>query len=162
MTQRTVTGVLVKGAAPVTRTQWWTRYGPVVTSLGAALPRAALDGKEITAYALNDPNAVNLRSADTSLGFSRVRSTAGIERALHRSQGLPWVKTIAADLSAFFFSQSQVLPRITDELAARRRRGRQPTLRRVSRSTGRSQRARWGGTGTRCSPGILGRAGCRR
>ncbi|WP_411116887.1 acylase [Streptomyces sp. 058-1L] len=116
MTQRTVT-VPVKDAAPVTRTQWWTRYGPVVTSLGAALP---LPWTATTAYALNDPNAVNLRSADTSLGFSRARSTAGIERALHRSQGLPWVNTIAADRSGnSFFSQSQVLPRITDELAAR-------------------------------------------
>ena len=28
----------VKDGAPVTRTQWWTRYGPVVTSLGADLP----------------------------------------------------------------------------------------------------------------------------
>ncbi|MFD5986205.1 acylase [Streptomyces cyaneofuscatus] len=116
MTRRTVT-VPVKDAAPVTRTQWWTRYGPVVTSLGAALP---LPWTASTAYALNDPNAVNLRSADTSLGFSKARSTAGIERALHRSQGLPWVNTIAADRSGnSFFSQSQVLPRITDELAAR-------------------------------------------
>lgn len=116
MTQRTVT-VPVKGAAPVTRTQWWTRYGPVVTSLGAALP---LPWTASTAYALNDPNAVNLRSADTSLGFGKARSTAGVERALHRSQGLPWVNTIAADRSGnSFFSQSQVLPRITDELAAR-------------------------------------------
>ncbi|MFH8377896.1 penicillin acylase family protein [Streptomyces cyaneofuscatus] len=116
MAQRTVT-VPVKDAAPVTRTQWWTRYGPVVTSLGAALP---LPWTASTAYALNDPNAVNLRSADTSLGFSKARSTAGIERALHRSQGLPWVNTIAADRSGnSFFSQSQVLPRITDELAAR-------------------------------------------
>ncbi|MZF55107.1 acylase [Streptomyces sp. SID5594] len=116
MTQRTVT-VPVKDAAPVTRTQWWTRYGPVVTALGAALP---LPWTASTAYALNDPNAVNLRSADTSLGFSKARSTAGIQRALHRSQGLPWVNTIAADRSGnSFFSQSQVLPRITDELAAR-------------------------------------------
>ncbi|MEW1613022.1 MULTISPECIES: penicillin acylase family protein [unclassified Streptomyces] len=116
MTRRTVT-VPVKGAAPVTRTQWWTRYGPVVTSLGAALP---LPWTATTAFALNDPNARNLRSADTSLGFSRARSTAGIERALHRAQGLPWVNTIAADRSGnSFFSQSQVLPRITDELAAR-------------------------------------------
>lgn len=37
MTKRTVS-VPVKGAADVTRTQWWTRYGPVVTSMGAALP----------------------------------------------------------------------------------------------------------------------------
>ncbi|EPJ42870.1 putative Aculeacin-A acylase [Streptomyces afghaniensis 772] len=31
MRKRTVT-VAVKDGAPVTRTQWWTRYGPVVTS----------------------------------------------------------------------------------------------------------------------------------
>ncbi|ALC31522.1 penicillin acylase family protein [Streptomyces sp. CFMR 7] len=116
MTQRTVT-VPVKDGAPVTRTQWWTRYGPVVTAFGAALP---LPWTATTAYALNDPNAMNLRAADTALGFSKARSTAGIERSLHRSQGLPWVNTIAADRSGnSFFSQAQVLPRITDELAAR-------------------------------------------
>lgn len=116
MTQRTVT-VPVKGGAPVTRSQWWTRYGPVVTAFGAALP---LPWTATTAYALNDPNAANLRAADTALGFSKARSTAGIERSLRRSQGLPWVNTIAADRSgSSFFSQSQVLPRITDELAAR-------------------------------------------
>ncbi|MFJ9638781.1 penicillin acylase family protein [Streptomyces sp. NPDC101178] len=116
MTRRTVT-VPVKGGAPVTRSQWWTRYGPVVTAFGAALP---LPWTATTAYALNDPNAANLRAADTALGFSKARSTAGIERSLRRSQGLPWVNTIAADRSGnSFFSQSQVLPRITDELAAR-------------------------------------------
>lgn len=37
MTRRTVT-VPVAGGAPVTRTQWWTRYGPVVSALGPGLP----------------------------------------------------------------------------------------------------------------------------
>ncbi|MFE2976049.1 acylase [Streptomyces sp. NPDC059258] len=116
MTKRTVS-VAVKGAAPVTRTQWWTRYGPVVTSFGAALP---LPWTSTTAYALNDPNAKNLRGSDTALGFSKARGTAEIERSLHRRQGLPWVNTIAADRAGnSFFSQSQVLPRITDELAER-------------------------------------------
>ncbi|MFD9500095.1 penicillin acylase family protein [Streptomyces sp. NPDC060035] len=116
MTKRTVT-VPVKGAAPVTRSQWWTRYGPVVTSLGAGLP---LPWTATTAYALNDPNASNLRASDTSLGFSRARSTADIESALRRTQGLPWVNTVAADSRGHsFFSQSQVLPRITDDLAQR-------------------------------------------
>ncbi|MFD5202323.1 acylase [Streptomyces sp. NPDC058375] len=114
MTKRTVS-VPVKGAAPVTRTQWWTRYGPVVTAFGAALPWTST-----TAYALNDPNAKNLRGSDTALGFSKARGTAEIERSLHRRQGLPWVNTIAADRAGnSFFSQSQVLPRITDELAER-------------------------------------------
>jgi acyl-homoserine-lactone acylase len=116
MTKRTVT-VPVKDGAPVTRTQWWTRYGPVVTALGPTLP---LPWSATTAYALNDPNASNLRSADTALAFGKSRSTHDMLRALRRTQGLPWVNTIAADSKGHtLFSQSQVLPRITDELAQR-------------------------------------------
>jgi acyl-homoserine-lactone acylase len=116
MTMRTVT-VPVKDGAPVTRTQWWTRYGPVVTALGPTLP---LPWSATTAYALNDPNASNLRSADTALAFGKSRSTHDMLRALRRTQGLPWVNTIAADSKGHtLFSQSQVLPRITDELAQR-------------------------------------------
>ncbi|WP_306319452.1 MULTISPECIES: penicillin acylase family protein [unclassified Streptomyces] len=116
MTKRDVT-VAVKGGPDVTRTQWWTRYGPVVTNLGASLP---LPWTATTAYALNDPNAVNLRAADTALGFSKARSTADILASLRRTQGLPWVNTIAADSGGHsLFTQSQVLPRITDDLAAR-------------------------------------------
>ncbi|MFD8569081.1 penicillin acylase family protein [Streptomyces sp. NPDC059639] len=116
MTKRTVT-VPVKGGADVTRTQWWSRYGPVVTSLGPTLP---LPWTATTAYALNDPNAVNLRASDTALGFSRARSTDDVLKSLRRTQGLPWVNTIAADSAGHsLFTQSQVLPRITDDLAAR-------------------------------------------
>jgi acyl-homoserine-lactone acylase len=116
MTKRTVT-VAVKGGAPVTRTQWWTRYGPVVTSLGASLP---LPWTATTAYALNDPNAANLRASDTALGFSTARGTDDVLDALRRTQGLPWVNTVAADSAGHtLFTQSQVLPRITDDLAQR-------------------------------------------
>ncbi|MFD4632409.1 penicillin acylase family protein [Streptomyces sp. NPDC058284] len=116
MTKRTVT-VAVKDGAPVTRTQWWTRYGPVVTALGPQLP---LPWSSTTAYALNDPNAVNLRGSDTDLGFGRARSTAGVLKSLRDTQGLPWVNTVAADRHGHsLLSQSQVLPRITDELAER-------------------------------------------
>ncbi|MEU0396508.1 penicillin acylase family protein [Streptomyces sp. NPDC006208] len=116
MTRRTVT-VPVKDGTSLTRTQYWTRYGPVVTSLGASLP---LPWSATTAYALNDPNALNLRGSDTALALGRARSTAGIEEALRRTQGLPWVNTIAADSRGHsLFTQSQVLPRITDELAQR-------------------------------------------
>ncbi|MFI0239990.1 penicillin acylase family protein [Streptomyces sp. NPDC016845] len=115
MVQRRVT-VPVRGGADVTRTQWWTRYGPVVTSLGAQLP---LPWTATTAYALNDPNAVNMRASDTALGFSKARSTDDVLRALRRTQGLPWVNTIAADSQGHsLFTQSQVLPRVTDDLAA--------------------------------------------
>ncbi|WP_394428481.1 penicillin acylase family protein [Streptomyces sp. SGAir0957] len=116
MVQRRVT-VPVRDGADVTRTQWWTRYGPVVTSLGAQLP---LPWTATTAYALNDPNAVNMRASDTALGFSKARSTDDVLRALRRTQGIPWVNTIAADSQGHsLFTQSQVLPRITDDLAAR-------------------------------------------
>ncbi|MFC9628443.1 penicillin acylase family protein [Streptomyces mirabilis] len=116
MTRRTVT-VEARGGPPVTRTQWWTRYGPVVTSLGAGLP---LPWTSTTAYALNDPNAENLRAPDTALGFGRARGTADVLTTLRRTQGLPWINTIAADSGGHsLFTQSQVLPRITDELAQR-------------------------------------------
>ncbi|GAA3836366.1 acylase [Streptomyces phyllanthi] len=116
MTKRTVT-VAVKDGAPVTRTQWWTRYGPVVTSLSSQVP---LPWTTTTAYALYDPNAVNLRFADTSLGFSKARSTDDVLKSLARHQGIPWVNTIAADREGHaLYTQSQVVPRITDELAAR-------------------------------------------
>ncbi|MFF3330579.1 penicillin acylase family protein [Streptomyces sp. NPDC002888] len=116
MTRRSVT-VPVKDGAPVTRTQWWTRYGPVVTSLGATLP---LPWTSTTAYALNDPNVANLRASDTSLGFATARGTDGVLGSLRRTQGLPWVNTVAADSRGHtLFTQSQVLPRITDELARR-------------------------------------------
>ncbi|MEU9143314.1 penicillin acylase family protein [Streptomyces sp. NPDC048349] len=116
MTARTVT-VPVAGGGPVTRTQWWTRYGPVVSHLGPGLP---LPWTAATAYALNDPNAANLRGSDTALALGKARSVAGIQDALRRTQGLPWVNTVAADSAGgTLFTQSQVLPRITDELAAR-------------------------------------------
>ncbi|WP_405726731.1 penicillin acylase family protein [Streptomyces sp. NBC_00028] len=116
MTRRTVT-VEVQDGVPVTRTQWWTRYGPVVTSFGASVP---LPWTTTTAYALGDPNAANLRASDTALGFSKARGTADVLKSLQRTQGLPWVNTIAADAAGHsLFTQSQVLPRITDELAQR-------------------------------------------
>ncbi|QTD96414.1 penicillin acylase family protein [Streptomyces cyanogenus] len=116
MTRRTVT-VAVKDGPPVTRTQWWTRYGPVVASGDGDLP---LPWTATTAFALNDPNAANMRFADTSLAFGKARDTAGVLDSLTRHQGLPWVNTIAADSAGHsLFTQSQVLPRITDDLAGR-------------------------------------------
>ncbi|GAA2473134.1 penicillin acylase family protein [Streptomyces longisporus] len=116
MTKRTVT-VAVQDGAPLTRTQWWTRYGPVVADPKGDPP---LPWTATTAYALNDPNAANFRFADTSLGFAKARSTADVLTSLDRHQGLPWVNTVAADSAGHsLYTQSQVLPRITDDLAAR-------------------------------------------
>ncbi|MCB5170005.1 penicillin acylase family protein [Streptomyces bambusae] len=115
MVRRTVT-VPVQGGGEVIRSQWWTRYGPVLTSLGGSLP---LPWTRTTAFALGDPNASNLRGSDTALALGKARSVAAAEAALRRTQGLPWVNTVAADAAGrTLFTQAQVLPRITDELAA--------------------------------------------
>ncbi|UNO38803.1 penicillin acylase family protein [Streptomyces sp. MST-110588] len=115
MKKRTVT-VPVQDGTTVTRTQWWTRYGPVLTSLG----QLKLPWSRSEVYAVNDPNAVNMRSGDTSLAFSKADGVAGIERALRRTQGLPWTNTVAADAAGHtLYTQAQVLPRGTDDLARR-------------------------------------------
>ncbi|MGW2543611.1 penicillin acylase family protein, partial [Kitasatospora sp. NPDC001574] len=116
MTRRTVT-VPVKDGTPVTRDQWWTRYGPVLTALDTTGP---LPWTSTTAYALTDPNAANLRGSDTALALARAHGTDEVLSALHRTQGLPWANTVAADAAGHtLFTQSQVLPRITDDLARR-------------------------------------------
>ena len=101
---------------PVTGTQWRTRYGPVVTAIGSVqLPWTAS-----TAFAFNDPNASNLRIANTSFELGRSRTTDDALRALKRTQGLPWVNTIAADSRGnALYTQFQVLPNITNEFASR-------------------------------------------
>ncbi|WP_424215182.1 penicillin acylase family protein [Streptomyces sp. BI20] len=116
MTRREVTVPVSGGGAPVTRTQWWTRYGPVVSALGPGLP---LPWTRSAAYALSDPNAENLRASDSSLAMGRAKSVGQLREALARTQGLPWVNTIAADAAGgTLFTQSQVVPRVTDELVA--------------------------------------------
>ncbi|CAM5593468.1 Acylase OS=Streptomyces alboniger OX=132473 GN=CP975_32690 PE=3 SV=1 [Streptomyces alboniger] len=160
MTKRTVT-VEVKDGAPVTRTQWWTRYGPVVTALGSSLP---LPWTSTTAYALGDPNAANLRSlrhlAPASAGPAARppcwRSAAAPRRVCPAGQhdrrrlGRPHL-----------FTQSQVLPGSPTSWrsAARLPWARPPIPRRGSRSsTGRAATARSAATPTPFSRGIFGRA----
>lgn len=101
---------------PVTRTQWRTRYGPIVTSVSSI----ELPWTTWNAYAIIDPNATNLRLANTSLALGKARTTDEAVRALKKTQGLPWVNTIAADSRGkALFAQIQVLPNVTDEFANR-------------------------------------------
>ncbi len=74
-----------------TRTQWSTRWGPVVV-----IPRAGLNWTAKTAYALQDANAGNTRFTDSWLGFNVATSVQDIRQA-HANLGIPWVNTIAAD-----------------------------------------------------------------
>jgi acyl-homoserine-lactone acylase len=73
------------------RTQWFTRWGPVMV-----IPRAGLNWTTKTAYALKDTNAGNTRFVDSWLGFDRATSVQDIRQA-HANLGIPWVNTIAAD-----------------------------------------------------------------
>ncbi|WP_338932859.1 penicillin acylase family protein [Streptomyces netropsis] len=119
MTERAVT-VPVRGkdgrTTEVTRTQWWTRFGPVTTRLGN-IPLPWTAG---SVHTIVDPNVANLRITDTFLALGKARGVRGVQDALRRTQGLPWVNTIAADSRGHsLYTQSQVLPRVTDALAER-------------------------------------------
>ncbi|MYW05262.1 penicillin acylase family protein [Streptomyces sp. SID3343] len=120
MTRRVVT-VPVEDGPPVTGTQWWTRYGPVLTSFGAAAdPPLPLPWTSETAYAINDAGSANPRGSTTALALAKARDTRGILDAVRRTQGLPWANTVAADSAGHtLYVQSQTLPRITDEIARR-------------------------------------------
>ncbi|MGW0538456.1 penicillin acylase family protein [Streptomyces sp. NPDC003032] len=97
----------------VERTLWSTRYGPVVTAgPGVPLPWGT------TAYSLSDPNTGNLRLLNSWLGLDRAKDTEGVRSALGRTQGLPWVNTVATDRRGrALYAGLQVVPHVTDELA---------------------------------------------
>lgn len=84
--------VEVKGAAPVTRTLYTSRYGPMI-----AIPGSGLPWSTTLAYALRDANQGNMRAGDAALGIARARSVRQIRGVLGRTMGIPYVNTIAAD-----------------------------------------------------------------
>jgi len=91
MEPRTVT-IAVKDGAPVQRTLYLTRYGPILVQ-----PKLGLTWTAAHAYALKDANRLNTRSGDTWLDINRARSVEDIRKALDARSGIPWVNTIAAD-----------------------------------------------------------------
>jgi acyl-homoserine-lactone acylase len=118
MTSREVT-VQVRQAdgtlEPVRQTFWSTRYGPVLNDVGGIpVPWTAK-----SAYALRDANATNLRGLNTWFELDQARSTADIVGTLSRTQGVPWVNTIATDRAGHaLYADIQVVPHVTDALAA--------------------------------------------
>ena len=117
MTSRDVT-VQVRQAdgsvKPVSRTFWSTRYGPVMADFqGIPLPWTTK-----SAYAVRDANATNLRGLNTWFELDQARSTGDIVRTLSRTQGVPWVNTIATDRAGnALYADIQVVPHVTDEQA---------------------------------------------
>jgi acyl-homoserine-lactone acylase len=139
----------------VERTLWSTRYGPVVNAgPGVPLPWGT------TAYSLDDPNTGNLRLLNSWLGLDRAKDTDGVRGALTRTQGLPWINTVATDRRGrALYADLQVVPHVTDALA---QRCSTPLGRQVFPAAGipildgsRSECA-WGSDPGAVQPGILG------
>ena len=80
--------------APVTRTLYSTRYGPMINDLlGQALPWT-----KTSAYTMRDANANNItRAIETWFGIDRAKSTGQVLATIKKFQGIPWVNTIVSD-----------------------------------------------------------------
>jgi acyl-homoserine-lactone acylase len=97
MTAHKVTVMALQGngkLAPVTRTLYSTRYGPMINDLlGIPLPWT-----KSSAFTMRDANATNLaRALDTWFGIDRATSTQQVLTTIKKFQGIPWVNTIASD-----------------------------------------------------------------
>ena len=100
----------------VERTLYSTRYGPVLAPV-FGLP---LDWTTTTAYAFRDANRDNLRGLNTWFDLGSARDTGDVVDVLSRTQGVPWVNTIAADRSGHaLYADVQVVPHVTDALVRR-------------------------------------------
>jgi len=98
----------------VTRTLWWTRYGPVFDDLvGVPLPWTPS-----TAFAIRDVNAANFRVLNHFLDTDMASSALEELRILKRYQGIPWVNTIVADRRGHaLYADIGAIPHVTDDEA---------------------------------------------
>jgi acyl-homoserine-lactone acylase len=91
MVRRPVT-VDNKDGAPIVRTLYSTRYGPVIS-----IPDSDYAWTRKTAYAVADADNGNLRGGDLWLGIARARTVRDIRESLARHLGAPFINTMAAD-----------------------------------------------------------------
>lgn len=92
METREVSVPMPDGAAPVTRTIHFSRFGPVLTVPGTPIAWSAS-----TAYALGDANLENQRAVDAWIGIGKASSVGEIAAAVGETLGIPWANTVAAD-----------------------------------------------------------------
>jgi acyl-homoserine-lactone acylase len=98
---------------PVTRTLYRTIHGPVVNSLQG---QPLFPWTEDTAYTMHDANATNFRFLNHFFNASRAQSVDGMLRVLRKTQGVPWVNTIAADTQGkALYADISVVPNVPDE-----------------------------------------------
>jgi acyl-homoserine-lactone acylase len=100
---------------PVSRTLWYTRYGPMINGLEGT----PLSWTTQTAFALADANAGNLRLLNHFLATDEARSAAQELSILKEYEGLPFVNTLAADSTGHaLYADIMATPDVTDAEAA--------------------------------------------
>lgn len=100
----------------VRHTVWYSRYGPVITSF----QDASLPWSGTSAFALADPNAVNLRVLNQFLDIDQARSAAQVLSVLKKYEGGPWHNTVVADAAGnALYADILPVPDVTDAEAAR-------------------------------------------
>lgn len=90
--ERREVSVAMKDGAPVVRTLYHSRYGPIVS-----MPGTAYAWTRQNAYALADANKGNVRSGEGYLAMARARNVRGIQDALAKYLHAPFLNTLAAD-----------------------------------------------------------------
>jgi len=113
MSRQTIT-VAVKDAAPITRTVYGTRYGPVV-----AMPQAGLGWTAERAFAYRDANLYNFRGTDAWLAYASARNVRELRAIAGRTLGIGFTNTIAADRHGdALFADVTPVPYVTAEKLA--------------------------------------------
>lgn len=92
MTKRTVSVPMPGGAAPVTRTMYSTRWGPVFV-----IPSRGITWSGASAFAIKDANRGNQRGIEAWLRIGEAKNVGDVQAAVSETLGIPWVNTIAAD-----------------------------------------------------------------
>jgi acyl-homoserine-lactone acylase len=101
------------GIAERTRTLYTTEYGPMFTSL---LGQELFPWTPTRGFAMGDANAANFRYLNHFFAKNRAQSVRELHEIFLRTQGVPWVNTMAADSSGeAYYSDITVVPHVTDE-----------------------------------------------
>jgi acyl-homoserine-lactone acylase len=113
MIRRQVT-VESKDGAPIVRTLYSTRYGPVVS-----ISDSDFAWTRTTAYAVGDADNGNLRGGDGWLAIARARTVRDIRESLAHHLGGPFINTMAADRSGeALYADISAAPNVSAELFA--------------------------------------------
>ncbi|MFM7349083.1 MAG: penicillin acylase family protein [Erythrobacter sp.] len=113
MTPITVTVPMPEGEAPVTRTLYTTRFGPVFV-----IPARGITWSAQTAFTLKDANRGNQRGLEAWIRIGAARNVGEIKAAVSETLGIPWVNTIAADrLGDALHADVTAVPNVSAEKA---------------------------------------------